>query len=82
MKTDRETESGKPTYGPLAAETEEEWKNYTLISRTRERGRKEKKQEQRSEYKVSEDRQGDRQQRTYTEISQKRERGYRRRAKT
>ena len=49
VKTDRETESGKPTYGPLAAETEEEWKNYTLISRTRERGRKEKKQEQRSE---------------------------------
>ena len=49
MKTDRETESGKPTYRPLATETEEEWKNYTLISRTRERGRKEKKQEQRSE---------------------------------
>ena len=32
VKTDRETESGKPTYGPLITETEEEWKNYTLIS--------------------------------------------------
>ena len=32
VKTDRETESGKPTYGPLTTETEEEWKNCTLIS--------------------------------------------------
>ena len=32
VKTDREIESEKPTYGPLTTETEEEWKNYTLIS--------------------------------------------------
>ena len=84
-------------------ETEEEWKNCTLISRTRERGEERKKskrrdlskrslktdketdsreptqkslkrergdteEEQRPEQQVSEDRQGDRQQGTYTVI--------------
>ena len=102
MKTDRETESGKTTYGPLTTETEEEWKNYTLTLE-QERGEERKKsksrdlskrslktdketdsreptqkslkrergyteEEQRPEQQVSEDRQGDRQQGTYTGI--------------
>ena len=39
------------------------------------KGKREKEQEQRSELQVSEDRWGDREWTTYTELSQKRERG-------
>ncbi|WP_419592250.1 hypothetical protein, partial [Thiolapillus sp.] len=39
------------------------------------KGKREKEQELRSELQVSEDRWGDREWRTYTELSQKRERG-------
>ena len=46
------------------------------------KGKREKEQEQRSELQVSEDRRGDREWRTYTELSQKRERGRQEKSKS